>query len=51
MQIYTFKCSSCGEEFEVEIYASLQVLEVKCPECGSDDLEVINIVNLCSPFG
>ncbi|WP_457568148.1 FmdB family zinc ribbon protein [Desulfurobacterium sp.] len=51
MQIYVFKCNECGKEFEVEIFAPLQVLEVKCPECGSDDVEVINIINICSPFG
>ncbi|SNR59461.1 FmdB family zinc ribbon protein [Desulfurobacterium atlanticum] len=51
MQIYTFKCQDCGKEFDVEIYTPLQVLEIRCPECGSEELEVINIVNICSPFG
>jgi len=51
MNIYVFECNSCGAEFEEAIYTPLQLMEVKCPFCNSEDVEVIDIVNACSPFG
>ncbi|ADY73301.1 hypothetical protein Dester_0651 [Desulfurobacterium thermolithotrophum DSM 11699] len=51
MQIYIFECHNCGTEFEEVIYTPLQLMEVKCPSCGSEDVEVVEIVNTCSPFG
>ncbi len=51
MQIYVFRCKSCGMDFEDVIYTPLDLMQVSCPECGSDDFEVIDIINACSPFG
>jgi len=51
MQIYVFQCNKCGAEFEEIIYSPLQLMEIRCPNCGSDDVEVIDIANFCSPFG
>jgi len=51
MQIYVFECNKCGSEFEESIYSPLQLLEIKCPYCSSDDVEVIDVASYCSPFG
>lgn len=51
MQIYIFKCKNCGAEFEEAIYTPLQLMGVKCPFCESEDVEVVDIPNVCSPFG
>ena len=51
MQIYVFQCNKCGAEFEEVIYSPLQLMEIKCPNCGSDEVEVIDIANFCLPFG
>ncbi len=51
MQIYVFECKECGAEFEEVIYSPLQLMGIKCPYCNSEDVEVINVVNACSPFG
>gem|GEM_PF-802242 len=51
MQICVLVCNKCGEEFEEEILSPLQLIDVKCPNCGSEDVEVIDISSFCSPFG
>ena len=51
MQVYTFNCKECGAEFEEVIYTPLQLVEIKCPYCDSEDVEIIDIANYCSPFG
>jgi len=51
VQIYVFQCNKCGGEFEEVIYTPLQLMDIKCPYCGSEDVEVVEIANHCSPFG
>jgi putative FmdB family regulatory protein len=36
MPIYEYKCSSCGKDFEKLVFGSQ---EVKCPGCGSEEVE------------
>ena len=51
MPIYEFRCEECGTEFEKFVISPFQVSGIKCPNCGSEDVEVIDITNYCSPFG
>jgi len=51
VQIYVFVCNHCGAEFGELIYSPLQLVDVKCPQCECEDVEVIDIVSHCSPFG
>jgi putative FmdB family regulatory protein len=39
--IYEFSCSACGHRFDelVGSHVGLDVLDVVCPECGSDQVE------------
>jgi len=36
----TFECQECGRKFKKKI--GPRTLEVKCPKCGSTDVEVIS---------
>ncbi len=52
---YTVQCQSCGHEFEKTVTGNKnykkEVDQTSCPECGKQDLEIINkedeIENLC----
>ena len=37
MPIFEYKCNKCGKEFEELVGSSDE--EVKCPGCGSSDVE------------
>ena len=41
MPIYEFACSSCGHRFEelVGSHVGVDVASVRCPECGSAEVE------------
>lgn len=39
MPIYEFKCSKCGEFFELLKMSSRDEEAIKCPKCGSDEFE------------
>ena len=38
MPIYEFRCESCDKTFEHLAMTSGEVVEIKCPSCGSDEL-------------
>jgi putative FmdB family regulatory protein len=39
MPIYEFRCLSCSECFEILIMKKDEVVECRCPKCGSEDFE------------
>ena len=41
MPIYEFKCLKCQECIELLIFNNDETIEMKCPKCGSEDLERI----------
>ena len=46
MPLYEFKCSKCGELFELLIMNSDETAEMKCPACQCTDFErVISATN------
>jgi putative FmdB family regulatory protein len=46
MPIYVFRCEECGQVFEVFVFRSEEEEEIKCPNCGSE-----NVVKELAPFG
>jgi putative FmdB family regulatory protein len=36
MPLYEFQCSECDRAFEELVRTAIAVVEVKCPDCGSD---------------
>lgn len=38
MPIYEFECKPCNKRFEILVSLS-RIAEVKCPDCGLDDIE------------
>ncbi len=59
MALYEFECKKCGSEFEKIISKTLSEKpgEVKCPECGSDEVKkLVSLVRsvrdfFCAPSG
>ncbi len=41
MPIYEFRCLKCGRVFELFQLKSDEKIEMKCPECGSKEIERI----------
>lgn len=39
MPIYEFKCLKCEEFFELLVMNQDEEVELKCPQCSSDDFE------------
>ncbi|RUM92059.1 MAG: zinc ribbon domain-containing protein [Thermodesulfatator sp.] len=39
MPIYEFICNKCKKNFEDFVLSSQKIKEVKCPSCGSDDIQ------------
>lgn len=39
MPLYSFRCKKCGEEFSKLVKTVDAKKEVKCPACGSQDLQ------------
>jgi putative FmdB family regulatory protein len=39
MPVYEFECVECGAEFETLMRKLPETMELKCPECGSGQLE------------
>lgn len=39
MPIFEFKCLDCSECFEILVMKQEKDVEMKCPECGSEDFE------------
>ncbi len=39
MPIYEFVCNKCNCNFEDFVMSSSKVKDVRCPSCGSDDVE------------
>jgi len=39
MPIYEFRCLKCNEVFEILMVTTKDGVEMKCPHCGSEDLE------------
>ncbi len=39
MPIFEFRCVSCGKVFEKLIRDRDQEVEIKCPECGSEEAD------------
>jgi len=37
------RCSSCRDEFDVEILPALKLMKMRCPSCGQGHCEVINL--------
>ncbi|MGQ9675135.1 MAG: FmdB family zinc ribbon protein [Chloroflexota bacterium] len=46
MPIYEYRCQRCGCKFEKLVRGTVNVVEVKCPDCGQTDVE-----RLVSVFG
>ena len=46
MPLYSYKCKDCEEEFDYLVFGKSDEEELKCPKCGSKDLE-----RLLSTFG
>lgn len=46
MPIFEFRCSACGDEFEVLVLNSSPVSE--CPSCGSQDVEKLMSISSVS---
>ena len=38
MPIYEFECTNCSEEFEELVFGTASIIELTCPECGSQDV-------------
>jgi len=36
MPLYEFQCAECDRSFEELVRAASAIVEVKCPECGSE---------------
>jgi putative FmdB family regulatory protein len=36
MPLYEFQCTDCDQSFEELVRAANAIVEVRCPECGSD---------------
>ncbi len=46
MPIYEFKCSKCQAYFEILIMNKDDEVELKCPECKSEEFErIISVTN------
>lgn len=39
MPLYEFTCEECGSTFEELVAAGLDGPRVRCPECGSEEIE------------
>jgi putative FmdB family regulatory protein len=39
MPIYEYRCEICGEKFEKFVRSSSAQMELKCPSCGSEQVE------------
>jgi putative FmdB family regulatory protein len=39
MPIFEFRCLKCEEVFEILRMSSEDEMEMKCPQCGAEDLE------------
>ena len=39
MPIYEFKCAQCGRFIEMLLKSSSETVEMKCPDCGAENLE------------
>ncbi len=39
MPIYEFRCLRCGNTFELLKLKSNEEIKMKCPECGSEEIE------------
>jgi putative FmdB family regulatory protein len=37
MPVYEYKCTKCGEKFEVKHSYFQNKKQVKCPKCGAED--------------
>ncbi len=46
MPIYEFRCEACQSVFEHLAMGSGDVLELKCPDCGGDELS--RVMSTCS---
>jgi putative FmdB family regulatory protein len=38
MPLYEFQCADCQDDFEELVRSSAAVAEVKCPQCGSEQV-------------
>ncbi len=41
MPIYEFRCTQCGEVFEILSVRSDETIEMKCPKCSGENVERI----------
>jgi putative FmdB family regulatory protein len=41
MPVYEFECKTCGEPFDLFVRSMKDMEDLKCPECGSAELERI----------
>jgi len=39
MPIYEYRCNKCGESSDLRLSMFHRKKDVKCPKCGSDDVE------------
>lgn len=39
MPIFEFKCKECENRFEKIVFKPLDQVEIKCPKCGSKEVE------------
>ncbi len=46
MPIYEFRCNACQEIFEHLAITSGEVVEIRCPSCGGDELS--RVMSTCA---
>jgi len=39
MPIYAYVCKDCGHNFDLLVGVTSEKVELKCPKCGSKDIE------------
>jgi putative FmdB family regulatory protein len=39
MPIYEYRCETCGEKFEKFVRSGSAEVELKCPNCGGDEVK------------
>ncbi len=49
MPVYEFKCTDCGEDFEVDCHIEEREEKAVCPKCGGRSVESVLSASFISP--
>jgi putative FmdB family regulatory protein len=49
MPVYEFKCTDCGEDFEVDCHMDEREQKAVCPKCGGRNVESVLSGSFSSP--